>query len=144
MCGNLRDRTHIRVLGAKRCDAALDPSPTGSQERTGNHKVFFFCPPGQKRRVAGGGRRWWWWWWGGGGGGRGADLSSNFSFFCDRVCSDLTAQQRLRKPSWLCLKTSPARTGTVVVVVCRLLNVPATCQCISGTDLHRQFYVLPH
>ena len=25
-----------------------------------------------------------------------------------------------------------------------LLNVPATCQCISGTDLLRQFYVLPH
>ena len=25
-----------------------------------------------------------------------------------------------------------------------LLNVPATCLCISGTDLHRQFYVLPH
>ena len=25
-----------------------------------------------------------------------------------------------------------------------LLNVPATCECISGTDLHRQFYVLPH
>ena len=24
------------------------------------------------------------------------------------------------------------------------LNVPATCECISGTDLHRQFYVLPH
>ena len=31
----------------------------------------------------------------------------------------------------------------VVVVGC-LLNVPATCKCISGTDLHRQFYVLPH
>ena len=30
------------------------------------------------------------------------------------------------------------------IVVCWLLNVPATCQCISGTDLHRQFYVLPH
>ena len=30
-----------------------------------------------------------------------------------------------------------------VVVVCWLLNVPATCQCISGTDLLRQFYVLP-
>ena len=29
-------------------------------------------------------------------------------------------------------------------VVCWLLNVPATCQCISGTDLHRQLYVLPH
>ena len=34
--------------------------------------------------------------------------------------------------------------GVVVVVVCWLLKVPATCQCISGTDLHRQFYVLPH
>ena len=29
-------------------------------------------------------------------------------------------------------------------VVCWLLNVPATCECISGTDLLRQFYVLPH
>ena len=29
-------------------------------------------------------------------------------------------------------------------VVCWLLNVPATCECISGTDLQRQFYVLPH
>ena len=27
---------------------------------------------------------------------------------------------------------------------CWLLNVPATCKCISGTDLLRQFYVLPH
>ena len=25
-----------------------------------------------------------------------------------------------------------------------LVNVPATCECISGTDLLRQFYVLPH
>ena len=25
-----------------------------------------------------------------------------------------------------------------------LLNVPAICECISGTDLLRQFYVLPH
>ena len=25
-----------------------------------------------------------------------------------------------------------------------LLNIPATCECISGTDLLRQFYVLPH
>ena len=29
-------------------------------------------------------------------------------------------------------------------IVCLLLIVPATCECISGTDLHRQFYVLPH
>ena len=27
---------------------------------------------------------------------------------------------------------------------CWLLNAPATCKCISGTDLLRQFYVLPH
>ena len=26
--------------------------------------------------------------------------------------------------------------------VCWLLIIPATCECISGTDLHRQFYVL--
>ena len=30
------------------------------------------------------------------------------------------------------------------LVGCWLLNVPATCECISGTDLHRQLYVLPH
>ena len=30
------------------------------------------------------------------------------------------------------------------IVVCWLLNDPATCECISGTDLLRQFYVLPH
>ena len=33
---------------------------------------------------------------------------------------------------------------TVDVFVSWLLNVPATGKCISGTDLHRQFYVLPH
>ena len=31
-----------------------------------------------------------------------------------------------------------------VVVVCGLLYVPATGECISGTDLLRQFYVVPH
>ena len=30
-----------------------------------------------------------------------------------------------------------------VPATCWLLDVP-TCQCISGTDLHRQFYELPH
>ena len=30
------------------------------------------------------------------------------------------------------------------VVVCWLLNLPATSLCIIGTDLLRQFYVLPH
>ena len=28
--------------------------------------------------------------------------------------------------------------------VCWLLYVPATWECISGADLLRQFYVLPH
>ena len=32
----------------------------------------------------------------------------------------------------------------ISVVVCWLLNVPATCKCISGMDLLRQFYMLPH
>ena len=27
---------------------------------------------------------------------------------------------------------------------CLLVNVPATCWCLSGRDLLRQFYVLPH
>ena len=35
-------------------------------------------------------------------------------------------------------------TSRLVVVVCWGLNVPATCWCISGTDLFRQLYVLPH
>ena len=34
--------------------------------------------------------------------------------------------------------------GGVCLFVCWLLNVPATCECISGMDLHRQFNVLPH
>ena len=39
-----------------------------------------------------------------------------------------------------------ARTklGVWIVVFGWLLNVPATCECISGTDLLRQVYVLPH
>ena len=28
--------------------------------------------------------------------------------------------------------------------LCWLHNVPATCECISGADLLKQFYVLPH
>ena len=32
----------------------------------------------------------------------------------------------------------------MMMVVGWLLNVPATCECISGMDLLRQFYVLPH
>ena len=31
-----------------------------------------------------------------------------------------------------------------IMTVCWLLNVPVPCECISGTDLLRQLYVLPH
>ena len=37
-----------------------------------------------------------------------------------------------------------ADRNRVCLLVGWLLNVPATCWCISGTDLPRQFYVLPH
>ena len=36
------------------------------------------------------------------------------------------------------------RVTTEQLLVGWLLNVPATCECISGTDLLRQFDVLPH
>ena len=41
-------------------------------------------------------------------------------------------------------KVKPSPSDNNVVVVGWLLNVPATCECILGTDLLRQFYVLPH
>ena len=47
-------------------------------------------------------------------------------------------------------RVSNTSIHVVVVVVGRLLlvgwllNIPATCKCISGKDLLRQFYVLPH
>ena len=44
------------------------------------------------------------------------------------------------------LKWSPGNglhLGIVWEFVCWLLNVSATCECISGKDLLRQFYVLP-
>ena len=47
----------------------------------------------------------------------------------------------LRKLSYGAL---PRSAAVVVVDVCWLLNVPATCLCISGTDPLRQSYVLPN
>ena len=52
-------------------------------------------------------------------------------------------------PSLTLQSQAPDRVATAVLSRTRLLvgwllNVPATCECISGTDLHRQFYVLPH
>ena len=54
-----------------------------------------------------------------------------------------------KSPAWLdwgkrgsnpCLPFS----RRLLFVACLLLNVSATCEYISGTDLLRQFYVLPH
>ena len=42
------------------------------------------------------------------------------------------------------MQTSRQTVGGELFVVGWLLNVPATGECISGTDLHRQLYVLPH
>ena len=50
-----------------------------------------------------------------------------------------------QRHSWeLGRSSSRRKLYTKTVVVCWLFNVPATCECISGTDLLRQFYVLPH
>ena len=40
--------------------------------------------------------------------------------------------------------TIAAAAAATVIVVGWLLNVPATCECVSETDLLRQLYVLPH
>ena len=36
------------------------------------------------------------------------------------------------------------RSSLALGVVCWLLNVPATCECVSGTDLLRQFFTCCH
>ena len=48
------------------------------------------------------------------------------------------------KSLWTIHACHPGTLYSGVVAVCWLLNVPATFECISGTDLLRQFYVLPH
>ena len=40
--------------------------------------------------------------------------------------------------------TAGRSVASLARIVCWLLNVPATGLCISGTDLLRQFYMLPH
>ena len=54
----------------------------------------------------------------------------------DKCGTDLPEKLILARVSFYCCSCS--------LFVCWLLNVPATCECISGTDLLRQFYVLPH
>ena len=42
------------------------------------------------------------------------------------------------------LPTELSGPQIILFVVGWLLNAPATCKCISRTDLLRQLYVLPH
>ena len=37
-----------------------------------------------------------------------------------------------------------AEAAAAAVGVCWLLSIPPTCECISGTNLFRQLYLLPH
>ena len=55
------------------------------------------------------------------------------------ICSDNVGDVTLRKKLQINHLPHPVTT-----VVCWLLNVPTTGLCISGTDLLRQLYVLPH
>ena len=58
---------------------------------------------------------------------------------------ELAEQHRwqAKKSDVLAITPHRARSGKGLFVGW-LLNDPATCECISGTDLLRQFYVLPH
>ena len=57
--------------------------------------------------------------------------------------NDLSGSRKLRQES-KSADVSLTHLQTTCLLVGCLLNVPATCECISGTDLLRQFYVLPH
>ena len=56
-----------------------------------------------------------------------------------RICNvSMLLEERKRR------KAMKQRREGRGLFLCWLLNVPATCECISGMDLLRQFYVLPH
>ena len=63
--------------------------------------------------------------------------------FKSLVCLDLEKSPRRKRESNPESSALEAGALTPVCFVCWLLIVPATCQCISGTDLLRQFDVLP-
>ena len=77
--------------------------------------------------------------------GRNRKLDLQFLSQSGNTCTCLCVYP-LRSPVLSCDQENPTAhsirhrlVGLVVVVVGWLLNVPATCECISGTDLHRQF-----
>ena len=64
---------------------------------------------------------------------------------CARVTSSWVLVVSFRRVHcFLSMLDYKSRSYFFKVVAGCLLNVPATCQCVWGTDLHRQFYVLPH
>ena len=73
-------------------------------------------------------------------------LSSVMNCFDGLVERGLLQVQQIKHQSPLSSHTSNRKLGTLVATlfVCWLLNVPATWECISGTDLFRQLHVLPH
>ena len=70
----------------------------------------------------------------------------------DQVLSDRrdsTVENGIRTPNlplsrWTARHKATGAFSKEELFVGWLLNVPATCYCISWTDLHRQVYVLPH
>ena len=64
---------------------------------------------------------------------------------CHQVQRDSSAMKFYRLGiTYLVYRYFIAWNPLPIIVVCCLLIIPETCQCISGTDLLRQFYVLPH
>ena len=75
---------------------------------------------------------------------------------CSHNCTGCHTEINVSDQVCCCTKTqytdpaTPPSSGTdstrpgALQFVGWLLNVPATCECISGMDLLRQFYVLPH
>ena len=70
-------------------------------------------------------------------------LVSGVEWVQSPVWLDLTGNSKEHTPVSRSLLVDASPTGHQSLFVGCLLNVPATCECISGTDLLGQFYVLP-
>ena len=86
---------------------------------------------GERETVEGGKEREW-----GGGGGRDRET--------ERETEKETETDRQTDKQIERVEGEQKEGGRDCLFVGWLLNIPATCECISGTDLLRQFYVLPH
>ena len=68
---------------------------------------------------------------------------SFFSAVLDKKSFQITLFLLVERTGNLKLLGLTQFSKTVCLLVSWLLNVPATCECISGTDLLRKFYELP-